>query len=202
MFEREQLLAMLNGKTIKRKKIEGASLPLRAMLLLAINGGLGNSDLAQLPLSALDLKNGWLTYPRPKTGIDRRIPLWTETVAALKKWMPLRPEPKKRENVDLVFITSAGNTWMRTKIDNPVSKETAKLLKRLELHQPGLNFYSVRRTFRTIASESRDEPAADAIMGHIAESDDMAARYRQRISDERLIAVTNYVRDWLFKPKK
>jgi uncharacterized protein YciW len=81
---------------------------------------------------------------------------------------------------------------MRTQIDNPVSKETAKLLKRLELHQPGLNFYSVRRTFRTIASDSRDEPAADA----------MAARYRQRISDDRLVAVTNYVHDWLFNPKK
>ena len=202
MFEREQLLAMLNGKTVKRKKIEGATLPLRAMLLLAINGGLGNSDVAQLPISALDLKKGWLTYPRPKTGIDRRIPLWPETVAALKKWIPLRPQAKKSENADLVFLTSAGNTWKRTQIDNPVSKETAKLLKRLDLHQPGLNFYSVRRTFRTIASESRDEPAADSIMGHIAESDDMAARYRQRISDDRLVAVTNYVREWLFNTKK
>jgi len=33
-------------------------------------------------------------------------------------------------------------------------------------------------------------------MGHAR--DDMASVYRERISDERLIAVTDYVRRWLF----
>src|SRR6478736_6170253 len=40
----------------------------KAMLLLGINCGFGNTDCARLPLSALDLKTGWLDYPRPKTG--------------------------------------------------------------------------------------------------------------------------------------
>ena len=72
MFEREELLALLD-----------ACLPTqKAMVLLGINGGLGNHDVATLPTKALDLKKGWLVYPRPKTGIERRIPLWPETVAA------------------------------------------------------------------------------------------------------------------------
>ncbi len=42
------------------------------MLLLGINVGLGNADVAKLPVSAIDLEAGWLTYPRPKTGIVGR----------------------------------------------------------------------------------------------------------------------------------
>jgi integrase len=72
----------------------------------------------------------------------------------------------------------------------------AKLLKSLKLHRPGLNFYALRHTFETIAGESRDQVAVDHIMGHAR--DDMASVYRERISDERLKAVTDYMRGWLF----
>lgn len=203
MFEWDQVLAMLDGKTIQGKKVTGASQPLRTMILLAVNCGFGNSDVAKLPLSAINLKTGWLEFPRPKTGIERRIPLWPETVKALKEWLPNRPAQKAGVSDDLVFITQRGGSWSKTVADNPTSKETAKLLKRLGFHQAGLNFYSLRRTFRTIASEARDEAAADAIMGHSPRSDDMAAVYRQRIDDDRLQAVVNHVHDWLFpKPEE
>jgi integrase len=198
MFERAELWAMLYGSTIDGTKVEGATLPIRTMILLAVNGGLGNSDVAKLPLSALDLKRGWLNFPRPKTGIDRRIPLWPETIESIEAWLQSRPDCKQAGTDGLVFVTRAGKSWSKTEADNPISKETAKLLKRLGLHRAGLNFYSLRRTHRTIASEARDEPAADALMGHAPRSDDMAAVYRQRISDDRLRAVTEHVRGWLF----
>jgi integrase len=134
--------------------------------------------------------------------VDRRIPLWPETMQAMKKWIPLRPAPRLPRNAELMFLTARGNSWDKTKLDNPISKEIAKLLKRLELHRPGLNFYSLRRTFRTVASNVRDEPAANALMGHVAESDDMAATYTQGIPDERLLAITYYVREWLFGTSK
>ena len=35
-------------------------------------------------------------------------------------------------------------------------------------------------------------------MGHAGASNDMSAVYRQRVDDERLLAVTNHVRKWLF----
>jgi len=60
----------------------------------------------------------------------------------------------------------------------------------------GRNFYALRHTFETIGGDSRDQIAVDAIMGHAR--DDMASGYREWISDERLIAVTNHVRGWLF----
>ncbi len=186
MFEREQVLAMLNR----------AGQPLRTMMLLATNGGLGNSDVAKLPLSALDLKRGWLDFPRPKTGIERRIPLWPETVASLNEWLSKRDA--LNGHADLVFVTHRGGSWSKTEADNPVCKETAKLLKRLGIHRKGLSFYSLRRTFRTIASEARDEAAADAIMGHAPRSDDMAAIYRQRVDADRLRAVVDHVHNWLF----
>ena len=65
-----------------RKIIDGAGVQLKAMILLGINCGYGNTDVGTLPLTALDLKKGWVDYPRPKTGIQRRCPLWSETVAA------------------------------------------------------------------------------------------------------------------------
>jgi len=48
----------------------------------------------------------------------------------------------------------------------------------------------------TIGGGSRDQIAVNAIMGHADES--MAGVYRERIDDERLIAVSNHVRHWLW----
>ena len=74
-----------------------------------------------------------------------------------------------------------------------------KLLKEEELYRPGVGFYSLRRTFETVAGETLDQPAVDLVMGHTPNANDMAARYRQRIGDERLEAVAEHVRKWLFK---
>lgn len=57
----------------------------RAMILLGVNCAMGNTDLARLPISVIDLKNAMIDYPRPKTGELRKAPLWPETVAAINK---------------------------------------------------------------------------------------------------------------------
>ena len=84
LFTPEEIRTLLNGKGTKHGKgsKRGAGVQLKAMVLLGINCGLGNSDCANLPTTALDLATGWLDFPRPKTGIGRRCPLWPETVAA------------------------------------------------------------------------------------------------------------------------
>ena len=87
-----------NGKKLfaadeVRRLIDAASPQVKAMILLGVNDGLGNTDVANLPLSALDFKGSWLDYPRVKTGVDRRIPLWPETVAALQEAVSSRPAP-------------------------------------------------------------------------------------------------------------
>jgi integrase len=56
----------------------------------------------------------------------------------------------------------------------------------------------MRHTFRTVADEAKDQPAADFLMGHAR--DDMASVYRERIADERLRAVVAHVHHWLWPP--
>lgn len=187
-----------------RTLIEAASPTMKAMMLLGLNCGYGQSDIANLPTAALDLKGGWANYPRPKTSIARRCPLWPETVEAVQDAMKCRPAPKDEADARLVFLTKYGMRWvrMRERDDKPatpidsVNLEFTKLLKAVGLKRPGIAFYTLRHIFRTVADSSKDQPAANAIMGHAP--DDMAAVYRERIDDDRLEAVTNHVRNWLY----
>lgn len=103
LFEQSDLKALLDV----------ASVPMKAMIYLGINGGLGNTDVAELRRSAIDLKKAVIAYPRPKTGVDRRVPLWPETVKAIKAAIKDRPEPKSEDAADLVFITRWGNRWIQ-----------------------------------------------------------------------------------------
>jgi integrase len=174
-----------------------AGTPLRAMILLGINCGFGNADCGTLPLTALDLEAGIVDYPRPKTGIPRRCPLWPETVQAIREILANRPTPRDPQHQGLVFLTPTGLSWHTTAPKGPISKVTALLLHKLGINgRKGLGFYTLRHTFRTIADEARDQPAADFIMGH--EVAHMSSVYRETISDARLKAVTDHVRSWLF----
>jgi integrase len=180
-----------------RRLIGAAGVPMKAILLLGINCGYGNSDCGNLPLSAVDLDNAFIDFPRPKTGIPRRCPLWPETVAAIREAFARRHEAKDPENAGLVFVTKYGGAWAKDVPDSPVTKETKKLLLALGINgRKGLGFYTMRHTFRTVADEAKDQPAADYIMGH--QSTHMSSTYRERISDARLRAVVDHVRTWLF----
>jgi integrase len=181
--------------------LDAASVPLRAMVLLGINCGLGNADCGRLPKQAIDLGRGFLDYPRTKTGMNRRCPLWPETVEALKSALTHRPEPKHSADAGLVFITRFGQAWYTDTSESPISYELGKLLRKLGIiGRKGLGFYTLRHTFRTVADESKDQPAVDFIMGH--EVPHMSAVYRETISNERLKAVVDHVHRWLFPVEK
>jgi integrase len=186
MFEAAELRAI----------IEKADQPMKAMVLLAINCGFGNHDCGTLPLRALDLDRRWVDFPRPKTAVERRCPLWPETVTALRKAIAERSKPNDPAHASLVFITRYGQPWAKETADNPVTKVFRLLLDDLKLHRPGLGFYALRHTFETIGGQSRDQVAVNHVMGHVDSS--MAGVYRERISDERLQAVVNHVHAWLF----
>ncbi|MGH7222958.1 MAG: tyrosine-type recombinase/integrase, partial [Gemmataceae bacterium] len=182
-----------------RQLINAAPVPFKAMLLLGVNCGFGNADCGALPLTALDLDAAMIDYPRPKTGIARRCPLWPETVAALREALAVRPEPKDKADANLVFLLSVGRRWVsiteKSRNDN-VSIHFTNLMKTLGIHREGIGFYTLRHVFRTIADAARDPVAIDLIMGHTDPS--MAAHYRERIEDSRLQAVVEHVRAWLF----
>jgi integrase len=196
MFEADEL----------RRMIDAATQPLKTMLLLGINAALGNADIAKLPITAIDLDAGWMKYPRGKTGIMRRCPLWPETVQSLRVWLAQRPAPKDAANHDLVFITARGNAWERGTDNRAISHECRKLIDKLGIdgdrnEDEGRNYYALRHSWRTIADKSRDEVAINVIMGH--DDKKMANRYRERIDDERLQEVVDIVHGWLFaEPEK
>jgi integrase len=181
-----------------RRMLAAAKQPLKAMILLGINCGLGNTDCGRLPLTALDLDSGWLDYPRPKTGIPRRCPLWPETIQALKEVLAGRREATD-EAAALVFLTQRGTAWVKGRgaADAALTHEMRKLLDKLGING-SRNFYSLRHTFRTVADDSKDSVACDFIMGH--EVPNMSSAYRETISAERLKAVANHVHSWLFPP--
>lgn len=192
-----------------RKLIDAAGVPMKAMILLGLNAGYGQSDAACLPLDALDLDGGWVTFPRVKTQIQRRCPLWPETVAALREAIAARPDPKKEADAELVFVTKYGARWVRVKdhhdddgrekegvVSDAVRMEFGKLLTALKMKRLGLGFYALRHTFRTVADRSKDQPAVDHLMGHVR--NDMASVYRDHVGDDRLEAVVKLVRDWLW----
>ncbi len=64
---------------------------------------------------------------------------------------------------------------------------------------PHPTFYALRHGFETIAGDTGDQVAVNAIMGHAGQS--MAAHYRERIDPERLRRVVEHVRQWLFPPR-
>jgi integrase len=114
LFERDEILRLLKA----------AGKELKAMILLGVNCGFGNTDVASLPLAALDLERGWVTFPRPKTEIHRRCPLWQETLAALRDAIAGRPVPTDPAGKGLCFLTRLGRPWVRVKrkagTDDPV----------------------------------------------------------------------------------
>jgi integrase len=186
---------LFSAAEIKRL-IEAACTSMRAMILLGINSGFGNADCGHLPLAAINLEKRLIDFPRPKTGIPRRSPLWPETVQAIQAAMAERRDPKNEAHAGLLFITKYGLPWAKDSADQTVAKEFGKLLRALHINsRKGLGFYTLRHTFRTIADESKDQPAVDYIMGH--EVPHMSAVYRETISDVRLKAVIDHVRQWL-----
>jgi integrase len=178
-----------------RRLLAAASVSVKAQILLGINCGFGNTDCGTLPLSAIDWQSAIIDFPRPKTGIPRRCPLWPETVEALRQAIAERPEPKDPARAGLVFITSKGFPWAKDIADSPLTKEVRKLLTALGINGHR-NFYVLRHTHRTVADEAKDQPAADYLMGH--EVSHMSSVYRETISDSRLRAVSDHVRAWLF----
>jgi integrase len=171
---------------------DNASPQLKAMILLGIKCGFGNADCGLLPVSALDLENGWHKFPRPKTEMPRRCPLWPETVEALRQVVNGRDS-------GLVFITKYGNPWWSEAKKDPISYEFRKLVTKLGFYEQHVTtFYSLRRTFETIAGAADvNQAVIDCIMGHPAHVSDMAAVYRQRVFNDRLKKCTEFVRDWV-----
>lgn len=82
------------------KMYAAASARYRLWILLGLNCGFANMELATLRRSEIDLTNGYIERKRTKTQVNGRWKLWKETIEALK------PYCKAKGNSDRVVLTS------------------------------------------------------------------------------------------------
>jgi integrase len=142
------------------------------MILLGLNGGFGAKDCAALHWRDVDLDGAVLTFPRTKNNIPRTVPLWPETVDALRV---LR---RKRPHDAIVFRTKRGLPWKGTAVAHAVRR----LCRACELPlTKGVNLGACRHTFATYANEVRDTDARRHILGRLLPNlDDIYHRRRLR----------------------
>lgn len=164
-----------------RQLYRSASPTMKAFILLALNGGMGPADIGQL--QQWHIKEGWIHYPRPKTGENRDFPLWPETIEAIEA--VAKPG-------EYVFLTKYGKPWHKQTNDSPISKEFRKLLDDCGLHRKGRGFYALRHVFRTLCDDLPDIVAINRVMGH--SNGDIADHYREYIDPTRLQTVVDHVR--------
>lgn len=171
--------------------VEEANVNLKAKILLGIQAGMGNEDCAALPRSAI--KEGWVHWARVKTSVSRRFPLWPKTREAIDA--AIEHANSKGES-ELSFVGARGTSFITGRKNGYQihgvfvhARDKAKV-------NCNRTFYDLRRTFATVASETADQVAVDAIVGHTPSENDMSARYRQRISDDRL-----RMRPWICSKK-
>jgi len=169
-----------------KKLLSAANSKMKAMILLGLNCGFGCADCARLKWTDIHLDNGRVQLSRSKTGVPRNLPLWPETMRALKE------VPRSGQ---LVFYTEEGHPWVRTSLKikedgskryttvNAVTSMFARVLKKTKIEVPkGTGFYALRRTAATLAARSGDPFAVQRLLGHV--NLDMATRYVQDISEQ------------------
>lgn len=187
-----------------RTLLKNADDNIRAMILLAINCGFGQTDCALLPLADMNLEGH--SFARPKTGIKRVCPFWPETIAAIACRRRWRPDLRR----DLVFMSKYGQVLVR---DEPIRDKTGSIVRtrrkdaiqqmfRRACENAGVKyrpFYTLRHCFRSAADEAIDTTAINVIMGW--KMPGMDSVYLQLMANgaRRLKAVTDTVHAWLFE---
>jgi len=199
-----------------RALVDAATPLMRAAVLLGINGGMGNTDIAGLECSTVLLEGqdtaamaaamaglgsgpgglgpgadtatgGHIFYLRKKNAVERFIPLWPETARALAGIYPTGG-PR-----GLWFTDRAGRALIRGRTDG-VASRFKRLSVKCGASEKRRGFYTLRHTFRTVADAAGDQHATARIMGHVIPG--MAGVYVEAITAERCAAVAEHVRTW------
>ncbi len=202
-----------NGRQVKFIPAEDArailaqcSISFKPIVLLALNAGLGGLDIANMNMNHianLEKKECWIDFPRLKTGVERRLILWPETIQAIREYLPHRPEPKSIDDEEILFLTSKKVRWIRATGDSHCDSITSTFTKlRKAAGVDHWKFYDCRRAFATVACQTQDLQTVRFVMGHAESSNDMLAEYvQEKSSDQRIKKVCNHVRKWLFGKK-
>lgn len=147
------------------------------LLLLGLNCGFGNTDIATLKFSDVDLEKAVVSHARSKTGAIRQLVLWPETVEVLKVYIKdHRGRPADEKFDRLIFINKKGYPMCREwfgedgkfRRSDAIKNRFVRLYERAGLQRPyGRGFYALRHTAATVAGlGSNDLRQIQAFLGH------------------------------------
>ncbi len=141
-----------------QKILNNATGPLRAFILLGLNGGMYAADIAQLRPADLrkEKSRHLIDNDRIKTGVRRKFILWPETLKAMEVC---------RRGEETLFVTAHGNPWVNGET-NSIGLLFGRLLKDLGIKRAGVNFGALRHTHVSAVSTQPDINAARLVRGH------------------------------------
>jgi integrase len=196
--------------------LDAATGQLRAMILLALNGGMYAADLARIRTGDFKDEDGVtvLDFARGKTGgVPWKFVLWNETKAAVDEILASRPVARDPANADLLFLTARGNPWQsktvhrsgagiaRVSETHGILQEFDKLLnsrcilvdpkawKWRLLKRPGIGFGTFRHTHVSAVGDHADVAAAHRVSGHKPAG--VRAKHYDKVPIHRLKSVTD-----------
>lgn len=204
LFAPDQIRAIIAEVERKIAGADGRALPswiqFRAMLWLALNGGYGASELAQMPRAVIELDHARIDHNRGKTGASHIVPLWNETIVAITAVM------KQRPGDELLFRTRQGNPWVignitekkgkigRSSTDR-VNERFRELIGPMSLRIKGQGFYKLKHLHCTIADRAGDPHATFALAGHKLPG---SKSHYVQIDEDRLRRVVDHIHHVLF----
>lgn len=192
-----------------------AGTPLKAMVLLGLNGGMYATDIARLRRSDLKQEGRLLVvdFDRTKTGgVWWKFPLWPETREAIDAALALARKARDPADADLVFLTVRGNPWYRENVrgegaieavseTHGIGQEFDRILDAEreggKLRRAGVGFGSLRHTHVTAVGGHPDTRAARRVRGHKVTG---VERHYDAVPLERLRVITDLVRSHLLLP--
>jgi integrase len=186
---------MPNLGEIKRI-VEAAAGPLRLHLLLMLNCGMTQVDVASLRQEEVDWVSGRIRRKRTKTRIREKVPvvdypLWPETFALLRM--------NRQTGGDLALLTPSGKRWLRDDVDGEG--------RRRKTDQIGTDYKYLKKRIKTdvrlgmfrkvganiLADEPRFAALAQRFLGHaptsVAERHYTSDRAGQAHFDEAVVWV-------------
>jgi integrase len=161
--------------------IDKKDLTYKAILLIALNCGMRQSDLADIRIKKsgkrqkpdIDLDNKTLQMPRPKTGIIRVAILWDRTVDAINEML----QERKKQKIDSEYLFL--NSYNRPIREQNIRRWWERNRKHAKLDK-SVKFEHIRDATQTIPLD--DDPKSlvetNLIMGHSVTG--MANNYLER----------------------
>jgi integrase len=186
-----------------------------AQVLLMLNGGMGATDLANLEDVDVDWERKCIHTDRSKTLVPRVIPLWPETLEAMRKSRATRAEPADAKWSHRFFLTRRGYplVFEQLKPGNAKLKRSdtiknwfylmmngdkARAAKVPHLKRRGAGAYTLRSIFTTLTLGHGGDANLEAVILGQQFGRPVLEFYIRGTEREKLVALVDHVHKQLW----